>query len=328
MKTKSPFAITGPRLIEREYCALPVAPGTKRPSTFKRNEWVGITGWCEEYTRRLPTNLEIEWWSGLPDAGVGIVCGPASKNVVGIDIDTDDKEITSAIRFALPHAYLIKRGQKGSTIFFRGRSIEKSKSWNINKQRVCDLIGPGRFTVLPPTIHPDTGRPYKWAIDALENTYSDELPELTPQDIAAIDEALWPFGYEPEPEYGPLPPAGANSYDDLPVCRRLNNAALDNLGAWVPNLNLYRCRRTHHGYEAVATWRASNTGRPIENRKLNLKMSPRGIMDFGDGPRGYTALDLVKAARGCELDAAFSFLSDALGWSDNHVDLPLTKRRA
>jgi hypothetical protein len=159
--TRSAYAIVGPRLIERGYCALPIAPGTKKPSTFKRNGWVGLTDWVQEYARRLPTRFEIEVWSSLPHAGVGIVCGPASKNVVGVDIDTDDTEITWAIRSALPHAYCVKRGKKGCTIFFRGPTITKSKSWNINERRVCDLIGIGRFTVLPPTKHPDTGTPYR-----------------------------------------------------------------------------------------------------------------------------------------------------------------------
>jgi putative DNA primase/helicase len=67
----------------------------------------------------------------------------------------------------------------------------------------------------------------------------------------------------------------------------LNNLALRNLAAWVPDLNLYGSRRRvgrTNSYEAVATWRPSSTGRPLEQRKRNLQISDnRGIKDFGTG---------------------------------------------
>ena len=68
-----------------------------------------------------------------------------------------------------------------------------------------DLLAYGRQTVLPPTIHPDTGRPYAWIDEgSLVDTPLDQLPEL-PDDIAArLAEALAPFGYVPEPVRKPL----------------------------------------------------------------------------------------------------------------------------
>jgi hypothetical protein len=66
----------------------------------------------------------------------------------------------------------------------------------------------------------------------------------------------------------------------------------------VPQLNIYKLRRRGQtpSYEGVAQWRQSTTGRPLEERALNLKISGVGIKDFGDG-RGYSPLDLVVAAR-------------------------------
>ena len=98
--------------------------------------------------------------------------------------------------------------------------------------------------------------------------------------------------------------------------RQLNDEALANLDAWVPALMLYRCRRTQKGYEAVPTWRPSTTGRELEKRHLNLKIVPEGIRDFG-ADQGYTPLDLVMAACDCDLDTAFRFLSERLGWTSN-----------
>ena len=93
-----------------------------------------------------------------------------------------------------------KTGARGETLFYYGPGITQSQSWNIAGKRVVDLIGPGRQTVLPPTIHPDTGAPYRWSgSESLEDLQPHELPTL-PADIAEqITAALLPLGYRPEP---------------------------------------------------------------------------------------------------------------------------------
>jgi hypothetical protein len=327
------YAAVGAKLVERGYAAIPIMPGTKRPGERRRGEWVGMFKWREEYTRRLPSRFEIQIWAAS-GAGVCVVCGPASKYLIGVDIDTDDAAVRGAIISALPPTTVIKRGQKGDTRFYRAPAIDKSKSWNVvdaegKKYRACDLIGPGRQTVMPPTIHPDTKAPYVWiGPDALDDINPDELPELTPEHIAAIDAALAVYGYEQEPEPAAERAATYEAGDlDRPIHRRLNDAAIANLSAWVPGLGLTRCKPTPSGFEAVATWRGSNTGQPVEKRKRNLKISRQGIVDFGDGPRNYTPLNLVMAASDLgtdQLDLAFKWLSDALGWNDNIITLPIS----
>src|SRR5579883_704303 len=112
-----PYATIGARLIERGYSALPIMPGTKVPGQQRRGEWVGITNWREEYSRRLPSRFEIQVWSGT-EAGVCVVTGPGSKDLVAIDIDTDDPVIKAAIIAVLPPTEVIKRGAKGDTRFY------------------------------------------------------------------------------------------------------------------------------------------------------------------------------------------------------------------
>ena len=121
-------------------------------------------------------------------------------------------------------------------------------------------------------------------------------------------------------------PRWRNSIADADTPHRaLNNCALAHLARWVPALALFKCRPVRGGYEAVATWRPSSTGRPDKVRKLNLKIVPAGIRDFGDGGvgngRGYTPLDLVMAAHDCDLDTAFKFLSDHTGWAGEPIVL-------
>jgi hypothetical protein len=272
-------------------------------------------------------------WSAA-NTGLGVVAGPASEGLVGVDIDTDDAAIQEAIVRVLPPTPVTKIGHKGETRLFHGPDIVSSCSWSIGGKRVCDLIGPGRQTVLPPTIHPVTGAPYRWQGAELERYRPEDLPLLTPDDVANIGAALVPFGWRPESSYG----KGDNGRNggngtfgvefgldaDTPH-RELNNFALTRLGLWVPALQLFKCRLARGGYEAVATWRSSSTGRPDDIRKRNLKIARNGIRDFGDGGvgsgRGYTPIDLVMAAHSCDLDTAFKFLSDQTGWGGEVTEL-------
>jgi hypothetical protein len=112
----------------------------------------------------------------------------------------------------------------------------------------------------------------------------------------------------------PRPGNGADSGGDDTPWRQLNEAALANLAAWVPALDLYKCRPARGGYEAVPAWRPSSRGRPLEERDCSLGISPKGIKDFGANV-GHTALDLVMLARDCSFGEAFTWLDEQLGWS-------------
>ena len=135
----------------------------------------------------------------------------------------------------LPATPVKKVGAKGETAFYYGPDISVSRSWNINGKRVCDLIADGRQTVLPPTVHPDTGAPYRWVGDPLDLYDPDELPFLSADTIGNIDAVLIPLGWQPGPSPG-RPGNGGVSFDadaDTPH-RDLNNLALARLDCWVP----------------------------------------------------------------------------------------------
>ena len=317
------YAQCAERLIERGFAAVPIMPGTKRPGFFFAGMWIGLANWQRRFNGGPPPESERERWAA-GDTGIGVVAGQASHGLIGIDIDSEDPAIRAALTSILPPTPVRKIGARGETLFYYGPGITQSQSWNIAGKRAVDLIGPGRQTVLPPTIHPDTGAPYRWSgSESLEDLQPHELPTL-PSDIAEqITAALLPLGYCPEPQ----PHEGGGDGDgdgngDSPH-RQLNNEALANLDAWVPALMLYRCRRTQKGYEAVPTWRPSTTGRELGKRHRNLKIVPEGIRDFG-ADQGYTPLDLVMAACDCDLDTAFRFLSERLGWAS---DLDLSALR-
>jgi hypothetical protein len=309
------FADISARLIERGYAVVPIIPGTKRPGWLSNGQWIGLPHWQDCYSKRSPSENELARW-GEGDTGIGVICGPASRGAVAVDIDTDTPEFRTALDTILPRTTVRKIGKRGETLFYFAPHVTESKRWMVGGQTIAELLGPGRQTVLPPTIHPDTFQPYRWSgVEGLDAVRPDELPALPADFVSIIDATLARFGYRnSEPVTKPV------DIDEDSPHRRLNEAALANLSAWVPALPLYRCRKTSRGYEAVPTWRPSSAGLPDDKRGFSLGITPTGIRDFGD--RGLTPLDLVMLALGCDIDRAFGFLGDRLGWTTPTISLP------
>jgi AAA domain len=171
---------------------------------------------------------------------------------------------------------------------------------------------------VPPSIHLDTRRPYNWTNGAsLYDTPLDQLPQLP----ADYRERIMALGYKPA-GHGDAAPEGEtpedrndDGYDDSPY-HEINDLALKNLAGWVPDLGLYKLRRRSGptpSYEAVASFRPGTGGKALHQRTRNLKISGKhGIVDFGDGQRGYSPLDLVMATQRCAL-------SEAVAWLDERV---------
>ncbi|MGU3417669.1 DUF3987 domain-containing protein [Methylobacterium sp. D54C] len=319
MMSAGPYAQIGASLVERGYAALPIIPGTKRPGLpLGGGDWRGMDDWAARAAARLPIEIEVDQWSAS-NGGVCVAHGPASRGTVSADIDTDDPDIMAAILAVLPVSMVGKAGQKGETLFYRAGPGFMTRRFNVRGpdgvlRRVLDLLGPGTQTVLPPTVHPDTGQPYRWTrTETLDAVDPDDLPWIDDDIGDALAEALKPFGYEAET--APPPRRETPAGEEAPH-RRLNNLAMDDLGAWVPDLGLYKLKRRGGGYVAVPTWRPSHTGRSLEKRGQNLKIHQDGIRDFHDGERPYTPLDLVMCARGLELDQAFMWLADRVGFGE------------
>ena len=311
------YADHAERLIERGYAAIPILPGSKCPGYLCAGLWVRLSDWSIKFKNGPPSADERKNW-GRGDTGVGVVCGPSSGGTVAFDIDTENPDITAAIRSVLPPSTVRKAGAKGETIFYYGPKIEKSRSWNIDGKRVLDLIGPDRQTVLPPSIHPDTKLQYFWSgTETLEDLAPGELPEVAPDIVDKISAVLAPFGYEPEVAQH----ARGNGHDgdaETPH-RSLNNLALANLEAWVPALGLYRCRRTRLGFEAVPDWRPSSTEAAAGKAAPQSEDRPGGHSRLWCRP-GLHAARPGHGRGGCDLDTAFRFLSERLNWAPD-IDL-------
>jgi bifunctional DNA primase/polymerase-like protein len=297
---ESPYARVGAKLVDSGYSAIPCRPCSKVPGAYRRGEWFNETDWTR-FCDRLPTDIETDAWSKLPDAGVCIALG--FNDVVAVDIDTDQHEIVEAILGALLcESPVQKCGKKGATHFFRASAAVKSRAFNVGAdERVLDLLCRGKQTVIPPTRHPETERPYEWMTErTLEHVSPENLPML-PDDIAErIAAALKPFGYEPEVER-PVPTEGDSLW------REINDVALERFEDWVPFLGM-DAKRKHNG-----TWRGRATWKNAEN--ANVGFSPQGIKDWGED-LGLTAIDVTMKALEMDFGDAADWLRARLGFED------------
>lgn len=307
----SPFAEIAPMLLERGHVIHPIAPGTKVPGTYCSGQWTPQIGWTDR-KQVFPSMLAA--WMRWPNAGIGVLTG---RGLICIDIDRE--ELIDPIIAILPPSRVQKKGRKGVSLFFRGNT-EKIRSRNYrtaDRVSLLDLLAEGKQTVLPPSIHPDTGEPYYWSTDdTLEDTPIGELTEL-PDDIAEqIGEVLKPFGYDPDreraqshkaSEHEPVSTASSNLF------REINALALASLPLWVPALGFQRFYRAPDGYKAVAPWRSSGSGRPFSRRGYKLSFVRAGIKDFGTG-ENFTPIDVVMKALN------LSSPGEALNWLGGRVD--------
>lgn len=328
----SAFAQAAPDLISLGFNPITILPPSashhqgrgKAPGECRGGHWQGMPKW-QRFRDSQMAGFELGLAMKAPDANVGIVLGsPAGPGyyVIAVDFDATDPDALDTLLRAAPASPMVKRGSKGETRLYRAAKTIKSKPYDGPDGRLVDLLTgfDARQTVCPPSIHPGTLQPYVWTAGPVR---ADALPVFDEDDLAALEETLeqcgWVRGGRSRPD---RPVRAASEHDPDSIWSETKAAALAHLDKWVPALNLYGCRPARGGYEAVATWRASSSGRPIPERKLNLSIQRDGIKDFGTNET-YSAIDLVMAAQDCDQAAATDWLRERLGLKDDSVVIAL-----
>jgi hypothetical protein len=148
------------------------------PTTPLKGKAAFLDKWPEKAVKMLDfkTLLEEEGIrSTYGITGFGLALGKAS-NILALDIDTDDEEIIKLC----PRSPLVKRGKTGETRFFKyDENIKNFPRRQGGMDYFVEILNDGKQTVMPPSIHPDTGKPYFWlSPDTLPNFDIDQLPNL------------------------------------------------------------------------------------------------------------------------------------------------------
>lgn len=317
----SPFAQACDRLIANGYSPLPISPMSKAPSEYRGGKWRPMSNW-QRFREAPASSFIIKAWSGWPDCNVGILTGTratATHIVACVDFDTDDPDMILEMQRALPPSPVTKRGKRGYSAFYLVPNGTEGF-----RTAIVELLTGTRQTVIPPSIHPDTGRPYEWTGAAsLLDTPAAQLPVMGEDELARFRDTVEALTEKPiAPTKAVILPFPD---DEDTVWRKVNARAFTDLDAWVPELGLPKLRRTANGYKGVAFWRASSTGRAIAERNPNLSIVTQvGARDHGTG-ESYSAIDLAMAAFDMDLDTAFAWLSERLGMVEKPVEMPEPK---
>lgn len=171
----SPFTSVALDLWERGYSPLPLEPCDKS---------IKIMGW-QRYCTEKANRETLDMWLSWPDRNIGIALGQAS-GIIALDFDYDVNDKHKEILSIIGDSPVKKTGAKGFTAFYRYGG-QRSVKYAISGQSVLEILSTGRQTVLPPSIHPG-GMEYRWTTGkTLLDVSADELPELSAEQIAAID---------------------------------------------------------------------------------------------------------------------------------------------
>lgn len=126
-------------------------PGSKRPAVPIKDLLSGAERWDEATV--------YSYWGMNPGAGVGVVTGrPSNLAVVDIDVrNGGDMDLAADFGFVV-----CSRSGRGSGGHLFCKLTDPELRGGKTGRLGVDLKANGGYVVAPPSIHPDTGRAYKW----------------------------------------------------------------------------------------------------------------------------------------------------------------------
>lgn len=164
---------------------LPVIPLKKWNSPAKGRGKAPILNEWTTYADTMPSKaLRDMWIQAYEDNNIGLPFGPAS-GLCAIDIDTEDEELVKAIVAALPVSPWRRIGKKGMGLIYRWNGQPNFKLRNAENESIVEFLGRGNQMVMPPSIHPDTEKPYVSDTNLWEQGVLDKVPGL-PVDIEQV----------------------------------------------------------------------------------------------------------------------------------------------
>lgn len=193
-----PFARIALAYAERGFSPIPIGPHSKVPGfrTGHLHKW-------ERFCDAAADAHQIESWARYePNAGIGLACG--FNDFIAVDVD--NVKAYAAVREVFGGIHPpTKRGRKGATAFFsaKGAAIRAQKfrerpfensNGKIVRPCLVEILAHGNQTVIPPSVHPDTAKPYIWIHASLEDVrHPRDLPVITQRHVDQLAEALAPL---------------------------------------------------------------------------------------------------------------------------------------
>jgi hypothetical protein len=189
------FLSTAIDLVNKGFC--PVLVDGKRPVftafTSYMPGWSSHTNTSNGYTQHL-----LETWSNAyPGANIGVLTRECPS------IDIDHEAAIELIKDFLPRTPCVKKGARGITLMYSQSASDPILRTRIFKNQsddgvILEVLANGRQTVIPPSIHPDTKRPYEWVVSPWGNPPmalgACPLPPLSQKNCDDIEAKLRELG--------------------------------------------------------------------------------------------------------------------------------------
>jgi Bifunctional DNA primase/polymerase, N-terminal len=154
------------------YWPRPINPGTKACHV---REW-------QKPDPEIALEVRERWLNDQGHYGIGLLMGspfPDGTKLGAVDIDRDD--YVRVGRASLGHTPSGRIGKKGAVFFVRVRGRLSNGEFKVRGDdskygKVAECLFVKKLCVIPPTIHPDLGHPYRWYGRPLHELNFDELP--------------------------------------------------------------------------------------------------------------------------------------------------------
>ncbi|MGC9107393.1 MAG: bifunctional DNA primase/polymerase, partial [Infirmifilum sp.] len=138
------------KYLSRGLSIIPINSGDKTPLVERR-----------EYQRRLPTEEEVkQWFSKWPDAGIGIICGRVSGNLIVIDFNSREayqkwyESLSDFFKNIIGHTWVVET-EKGFHVYLRLKEAELLPGTKVELLPGLNLRAEGDYVVAPASIDPD-----------------------------------------------------------------------------------------------------------------------------------------------------------------------------
>jgi putative DNA primase/helicase len=148
----TPFLSAAPAFFARGMSVIPLRKAEKIPTSLSWSTWA--TNPIDPETQRL-------WLQQYTDHNIGIAAGPQSRCVF-IDLDSLDADVARVLSEVLPESMWKRIGAKGFVAAYRWTpdAPKNFKIYSAEGKTLVEFMNIGNQIVLPPSIHPDTQRPY------------------------------------------------------------------------------------------------------------------------------------------------------------------------
>lgn len=177
------FSDNAPRYWEKGMPAIPLHKfDITAPSGTPLGKAPVIMSW-QRYNDSMPTAEDREkWLAEYGENNIGMALGKQSR-CIALDIDSEVEAEVALIESLVPPSPWIRVGRHGKVMMYRFNGEQTFRIKDITGRTICELLSSKTQVVIPPSIHPDTKKPYV----ANCNLYDvvDRLPVL-PSDIENI----------------------------------------------------------------------------------------------------------------------------------------------